>query len=319
MPAEPNHPRYCAERDLPTSAYQPGLDSPSARPQEDSCEVGWNAQASSLCNSLGFRWAVDLFNHAYYWEAHEAWERLWLLASKGSSSRLVLQGLIQFAAAMLKAGQGQWESFASLRKKASQKFTKAAENVDYGQVDWDSGPLVSRMILFGELQGQSETPRIDLGRFHRAEHARARILREVLPSDLQTFYEQQQEPEGAAMAGFPSQDQSAFMLHWHEKVLSCEDVCKFAIVEQGSLKGYIVRWSQDGERCVGYWIGKAFWKQGVASRALGEFLTQHETRRPLTAYVSADNIASIRVLEKCGFMACPGPSKHHGELRFELL
>ncbi|TGQ49534.1 DUF309 domain-containing protein, partial [Mesorhizobium sp. M1C.F.Ca.ET.210.01.1.1] len=24
-----------------------------------------------------FRWGIDLFNHGYYWEAHEAWEPLW--------------------------------------------------------------------------------------------------------------------------------------------------------------------------------------------------------------------------------------------------
>jgi len=43
---------------------------------------------------------VDLFNHAFWWEAHEAWEGLWSHAE--GTQRLFLQGLIQLAAALLK-------------------------------------------------------------------------------------------------------------------------------------------------------------------------------------------------------------------------
>ncbi len=51
---------------------------------------------------------------------------------------------------------------------------------------------------------------------------------------------------------------------------------------------------------MGYWIGREFWGQGIASRALDLFL-QEETRRPLYAHVAVHNLASRRVLEKCGF------------------
>ncbi len=40
---------------------------------------------------------VDLFNRGAYWEAHEAWEELWLRAEP--ELRLFVQGLIQLAAA----------------------------------------------------------------------------------------------------------------------------------------------------------------------------------------------------------------------------
>ncbi|MER9007639.1 DUF309 domain-containing protein [Mesorhizobium sp. M0862] len=33
-----------------------------------------------------FRWGIDLFNHGYYWEAHEAWEPLWQTANQALSS-----------------------------------------------------------------------------------------------------------------------------------------------------------------------------------------------------------------------------------------
>ena len=57
---------------------------------------------------------------------------------------------------------------------------------------------------------------------------------------------------------------------------------------------------KSGEREVGYWIGREYWGKGVATRAVSTFLG-HVKTRPLYAHVAKDNIASIRVLEKCGF------------------
>src|SRR5689334_23294646 len=42
---------------------------------------------------------LDLFNHGYYWEAHEAWERLWNAAGRHGATAELLQGLIKLAAA----------------------------------------------------------------------------------------------------------------------------------------------------------------------------------------------------------------------------
>lgn len=57
----------------------------------------------------------------------------------------------------------------------------------------------------------------------------------------------------------------------------------------------------EGQREIGYWIGKEYWGRGIATEALAAFLLL-ETRRPLLAYAARDNVASIRVLEKCGFV-----------------
>jgi RimJ/RimL family protein N-acetyltransferase len=64
--------------------------------------------------------------------------------------------------------------------------------------------------------------------------------------------------------------------------------------------GNVVAFDRDGKRLVGYWLGRAHWGKGIASRALGEF-PRIETRRPLHARVLKTNRASIRVLEKNGF------------------
>lgn len=44
---------------------------------------------------------LRLFNEGRYWEAHEALERVWLRAPKGSDERRFYQGLIQISAAFL--------------------------------------------------------------------------------------------------------------------------------------------------------------------------------------------------------------------------
>jgi RimJ/RimL family protein N-acetyltransferase len=73
-----------------------------------------------------------------------------------------------------------------------------------------------------------------------------------------------------------------------------------AIVADGEVAGTIGSWGGADDREVTYWIGRAFWGKGVATRALAAFLAVDPTR-PMHARVAADNIASRRVLEKCGF------------------
>jgi RimJ/RimL family protein N-acetyltransferase len=57
---------------------------------------------------------------------------------------------------------------------------------------------------------------------------------------------------------------------------------------------------RSGQREVGYWIGSEYWGKGIATRALAAFL-EHDRTRPLHARVAKHNVASVRVLEKCGF------------------
>ena len=64
---------------------------------------------------------------------------------------------------------------------------------------------------------------------------------------------------------------------------------------------------------VTYWLGKQYWGQGIASRALAEFVRDLKTR-PLYASAAADNAASIRVLQKCGFTIC-GSAKARSPVR----
>lgn len=124
-------------------------------------------------------------------------------------------------------------------------------------------------------------------------------LRDVEEGDLAILFDHQRDPEAARMAEFPSRDHAAFLAHW-AKCRADESVIFKAIVRRGAVVGSIVTWEQDGQRKLGYWIGREHWGQGIATAALAQLL-QLVTSRPICAYVAATNVRSIRVLEKCGF------------------
>lgn len=124
-------------------------------------------------------------------------------------------------------------------------------------------------------------------------------LRDVSKADLRHFYQQQLDPEANAMAAFPPRDRESFMAHW-AKIMADKSVILKTILFNSQVAGNVVCWEQDGEREVGYWVGKEFWGKGIATKALAEFITQVKMR-PLVAHVAKHNIASRRVLEKCGF------------------
>jgi RimJ/RimL family protein N-acetyltransferase len=125
-------------------------------------------------------------------------------------------------------------------------------------------------------------------------------LRNIEPSDLPTFYEQQLDADATRMAAFPARDRAAFDVHWATNILGNPAAINQTIVVDGQVAGNIGSWTQDGARLVGYWIGKEYWGRGIATRALAAFL-HLVTERPLHAHVAQHNVGSIRVLEKCGF------------------
>lgn len=124
-------------------------------------------------------------------------------------------------------------------------------------------------------------------------------LRKVIQDDLPIFFEHQSDPVAAKIAAFPSRDREAFMAHW-AKIMANTNVMNRTILYNEKVAGNIASFEMDGEREIGYWVGREFWGLGVASESLKQFLGQ-EVRRPLFAHVAKHNIASRRVLEKCGF------------------
>jgi RimJ/RimL family protein N-acetyltransferase len=127
-------------------------------------------------------------------------------------------------------------------------------------------------------------------------------LREVGDEDLPLLFEQWADPVAVHMAAFTAPDHmdwDAFERRW-SRLRADETVLARVIVVDDEVAGTIGSWGDSGEREVTYWIGRSYWGKGIATDALNAFLAV-ERSRPLHARVASDNVASRRVLEKCGF------------------
>jgi RimJ/RimL family protein N-acetyltransferase len=129
----------------------------------------------------------------------------------------------------------------------------------------------------------------------------ARIqLRPVQASDLPLMFELQNDPESNRMAVTIPRTREVFDSHWAKSWNDPKNTTR-AILVGDQFVGYISSYPQDGTDQVGYWIDRAFWGMGIASRAL-QLLLQEVTQRPLVATIATSNGASLRILQKCGFV-----------------
>lgn len=125
-------------------------------------------------------------------------------------------------------------------------------------------------------------------------------LRPVQPSDLPQMYELQLDTESNRMAVTIPRTRDAFDVHWARSLDDPKNSAKAILVGEAFV-GYISCFPVDGQDHVGYWIDRAFWGKGIASRAL-QLLLLEVTQRPLVATVATSNVPSLRVLQKNGFV-----------------
>ena len=129
---------------------------------------------------------------------------------------------------------------------------------------------------------------------------------------MEIFFAHQDDQAACDMAAFPRRDAETHAARWERNLANPDSLAK-TIVSEGAVVGHIVSWTDEGTREVGYWIGRADWGRGIASRALAAFLDV-ETTRPLHAHVAAHNAGSIRVLQKCGFQRIDAPPRDMSDL-----
>ncbi|GGW73249.1 N-acetyltransferase [Streptomyces lucensis JCM 4490] len=126
-------------------------------------------------------------------------------------------------------------------------------------------------------------------------------LRAVQDSDLPVFFRQMTDPEAVRMAAFGPErpyDRQAFAAQW-QRLRAASQVLR-TILADGDVAGSAAVYGAAGEREVTYWVDRAYWGRGVATAALRTLLAE-VPERPLYARAAADNAASLRVLDKCGF------------------
>lgn len=123
--------RYLPGRPFPPYAFLPGRD---PHPTRDPAGHSFGAEDAPppampparwrTCEP--YLWGVDLYDHGYLWEAHEAWEGLWHVSKRERLQALFLQGLIQCAAAWLKIAMQQPRGLERLAALALEKLDEVA-------------------------------------------------------------------------------------------------------------------------------------------------------------------------------------------------
>ena len=126
----PNVPRY-SHRPLPPYRYRPfRAGTPLPHPRIDPDGHSYDQEEDYLADFKAEEWrtcepylyGIDLFNHGYWWEAHDAWEIVWHAAGSSSRCGLFIQGLIQLAGAQLKRAIGEPAGARSLTAAANAKL-----------------------------------------------------------------------------------------------------------------------------------------------------------------------------------------------------
>jgi len=127
-------------------------------------------------------------------------------------------------------------------------------------------------------------------------------LREVRDEDLPVLFEIQTDPDGQHMAAFTdtSNDREKY-LRKHRQLLADDTVLQRVVVADGEVVGSVASFVLAGDTEVTYWIRRDFWGRGLATRALTALLEEQPVR-PVFARAAHDNAASIRVLERNGFV-----------------
>lgn len=128
-------------------------------------------------------------------------------------------------------------------------------------------------------------------------------LRQVADNDLPIFFEHYLDPEANYMAAFTSgnpEDRQLFDMHWAH-IRQERDVVIRTILFDEQVAGYVLSYLSKLGTEISYWLGKEFWGKGITSAALSAFLEVQQTR-PLYGRAAKDNAASLRVMQKCGFV-----------------
>jgi len=120
------------------------------------------------------------------------------------------------------------------------------------------------------------------------------------------FFEYHSDPVAVRTSAFKGGDDPTNFAGdtacWN-RLLNNQRVRTQTILSGEIIVGHTAILEQVGKREVTHWIGKEFWGQGITTGGLAEIL-RHEKERPFLARSAKDNAASLRVLERCGFVIC---------------
>jgi RimJ/RimL family protein N-acetyltransferase len=123
------------------------------------------------------------------------------------------------------------------------------------------------------------------------------------------MYDMQLDPEANRMAVTLPRTGEAFDSHWAKALADPGNTTRAVLVGE-AMVGYISCFPMDGQDHVGYWIDRAYWGMGIASRSL-HLLLREVVKRPLVASAATSNTACSLVAgigTRVSPMSCTGCS-----------
>lgn len=126
-------PRLLPRRTFPAYAYLPGGHQP--HPVREAAGHSYQHEAAppaqdAVAPGDALGWGIDLFNHGYYWEAHEAWEPIWLAAKGNTQDRALFKGLIMLAATGVKIRERKWPAAVRHAGRAARSLRQLPRGTD---------------------------------------------------------------------------------------------------------------------------------------------------------------------------------------------
>jgi hypothetical protein len=122
---------------FPPYTYLPGRNPHPSRDPDGHLHAALPLDASFPGEAQWQAWApylfgVDLFNHGYYWEAHEAWETAWHACGRDGAVGRLLQGLIHLAGAGFATRRGREAGRVSHAREAIACFRAVEDAIAPG-------------------------------------------------------------------------------------------------------------------------------------------------------------------------------------------
>jgi hypothetical protein len=154
--------RY-SDTPLPATPYVPGK---SPRPPDESLD----AVLGAVCFPFGLatgaydprhRLAIDLLNAGNYWEAHEAWEHVWVACGRRGDLADFVKGMVKLAAAGVKHAQGNPGGAERHARRAAELFGQARVALGSVVAGIDLATVESFALRAAE-KGWDDTVRIKL-------------------------------------------------------------------------------------------------------------------------------------------------------------
>lgn len=160
---QPAVPRYTTRgfpkyRYLPTVTPHPGIHPEGHSYGKKETALDFMAPQDWKQNE-SYLYGVDLFNYGYWWEAHEAWENVWLTTQKMDLYGQFLQSLIQFSAALLKLYSGSKKAFEKLYGEADKRMKFCLKEIPGNQHRFMGLNIVNWMDRLENFRETAEDPR----------------------------------------------------------------------------------------------------------------------------------------------------------------